>query len=100
MSDGSGWDERGFYQGLSEEVDAWLRGETSRRTFLTRLAQLIGGAALAGPGAAIVSADRASAAGPVKVELAPPDTPLGKAQAAAVQASTQGPTDGSAYRAV
>jgi multiple sugar transport system substrate-binding protein len=100
MSDGSGRDEREFHQGLSEEVDAWLRGERSRRTFLTRLAQLIGGAALAGPAAALLSPDRASAAGPVNVELAPPDTPLGKAQAAAVEASTKGPTDGSAYRAV
>ena len=100
MSGGSGWDEREFHTGLSEDVDAWLRGETSRRTFLTRLAQLIGGAAVAGPAAAMGSADRASAAGPAKVELAPPDTPLGKAQAAAVAASTQGPTDGSAYRAV
>ena len=100
MSGGSGWDEREFHTGLSEDVDAWLRGETSRRTFLTKLAQLIGGAAVAGPAAAMGSADRASAAGPAKVELAPPDTPLGKAQAAAVAASTQGPTDGSAYRAV
>src|SRR5437588_67852 len=83
MSGGSGWDEREFHTGLSEDVDAWLRGETSRRTFLTKLAQLIGGAAVAGSAAAMGSADRASAAGPAKVELAPPDTPLGKAQAAA-----------------
>jgi multiple sugar transport system substrate-binding protein len=34
------------------------------------------------------------------VELADPTTPLGQAQAAAVKASTEGPTDGSAYRAV
>ena len=31
------------------------------------------------------------------VELADPSTPLGKAQAAAMKASTEGPADGSAY---
>jgi multiple sugar transport system substrate-binding protein len=35
-----------------------------------------------------------------KVELADPTTPLGQAQAAAVKASTEGPTQGSAFRAV
>ena len=34
------------------------------------------------------------------VDLADPSTPLGKAQAAAMKASTEGPADGSAYRAV
>ena len=34
------------------------------------------------------------------VELADPSKPLGKAQAAALKASTEGPADGSAYRAV
>jgi multiple sugar transport system substrate-binding protein len=33
------------------------------------------------------------------VDLADPSTPLGQAQAAAMKASTDGPTDGSAYRA-
>src|SRR6185312_12790707 len=33
------------------------------------------------------------------VDLADPSTPLGQAQALAVKASTEGPTDGSAYRA-
>ena len=36
---------REFDAGLSEEVDAWLRGDTSRREFLTRL-MLMGGAAM------------------------------------------------------
>ena len=36
---------REFNAGLSEEVDAWLRGDSSRRTFLTRL-MLMGGAAM------------------------------------------------------
>jgi multiple sugar transport system substrate-binding protein len=97
MSDDRGWDEREFERGLSEDVDAWLRGETSRRTFLKRLAELIGGAALAGPIVTTLSSDAAAAA--AKPELAPPGTPLGKAQTAAFKASTQGPTDGSAYRA-
>ena len=35
-----------------------------------------------------------------KADLAAPDTPLGRAQADAVRASTEGPQDGSAYRAV
>ena len=35
-----------------------------------------------------------------KLELADPRTPLGKAQAAALKASTEGPADGSAFRAV
>ena len=35
-----------------------------------------------------------------KVELADKSTPLGHAQADAVKASTEGPPDGSAYRAV
>ena len=38
-------ERREFDAGLSEEVDAWLRGDTSRREFLTRL-MLMGGAAM------------------------------------------------------
>ena len=38
-------ERREFNAGLSEEVDAWLRGDTSRRDFLTKLA-LMGGAAM------------------------------------------------------
>src|SRR4029077_13513155 len=34
------------------------------------------------------------------LDLADPNTPLGKAQAAAMKASTEGPAEGSAYRAV
>ena len=44
-------ERREFEAGLSEEVDAWLRGDTSRREFLGRLAWLGGGLA-AGAGAA------------------------------------------------
>ena len=38
-------ERRDFEAGLSEEVNAWLRGDTSRRSFLTRL-MLMGGAAM------------------------------------------------------
>ena len=94
-------ERRDFDAGLREEVDAWLRGDTSRRTFLTRLV-LMGGAAML-PGLGFTASARRP--GPMavdlsKVELADPSTPLGQAQAAAVKASTEGPTDGSAYRAV
>ena len=33
-------ERRDFEAGLSSEVDAWLRGDTSRRKFLNRLVQL------------------------------------------------------------
>jgi multiple sugar transport system substrate-binding protein len=87
--------ERGeFEAALSEEVDAWLRGDTSRREFLKRLVELGTLAAISGPIFGVASAVQAAT-----VELASTDTPLGKAQAAAVKASTEGPTAGSAYRA-
>ena len=94
-------ERREFNAGLSEEVDAWLRGDTSRRQFLTRL-MLMGGAAML-PGLGYTASGSkawAAAADISKVELADKGTPLGAAQAAAVKASTEGPTDGSAYRAV
>ena len=92
-------ERRDFAAALSEEVDAWLRGDTSRRTFLTRLLLMGGAAMLPGLG---YTAGRAWAAAVdlSKVELANPSTPLGAAQAAAVKASTEGPKDGSAFRAV
>lgn len=88
-----------FEAGLSEEVDAWLRGEKSRRKFLTRLMQiggvgLLSGAMVGKPGLAQALVQLAQA------ELADPNTPLGQAQAQAIAASTEGPMDGSAYRAV
>jgi multiple sugar transport system substrate-binding protein len=96
----SGREQRDLDVGLREEVDAWLRGDTSRRTFLERLAVLGGAAALAGPAARLPGLGIAAAHAAEGVDLASPDTPLGKAQAAAIEASTKGPTDGSAYRAV
>src|SRR5215472_16608323 len=94
-------ERRDFEIALSEEVDAWLRGDTSRRTFLTRL-MLMGSAAML-PGLGWTAAGSrawAAVADRSKVELAEPSTPLGSAQAAAVKASTEGPKDGSAFRAV
>ena len=93
---------------LSRELDAWLRGDRSRRHVL---AGLLGVAAAAGGTflpAGAEAASRATGLGRhqdsalrlAAVELASPDTPLGKAQAAAVKASTEGPADGSAFRAV
>src|SRR4051794_15270296 len=86
-------ERREFESGLSEEVDAWLQGDTSRREFLGRLAWLGGGLA-AGPGLV------ASLAAEAAVDLADPSTPLGQAQAAAMKASTEGPANNSAFRAV
>jgi multiple sugar transport system substrate-binding protein len=99
--------ERDFSQELSSEIDAWLRGDTSRRGALARL---LGASALA---AAPLLHSRGAAAAwrtaaphyetlvrQAKADLASPDTPLGRAQAEAVHASTEGPKDGSAYRAV
>ena len=88
-------ERRDFEAGLAEEVDAWLRGETSRRTHLKRLIKLGALAAMPGPIWAATSGVAQAAA-----ELADPSTPLGKAQALALKASTEGPADGSAYRAV
>jgi multiple sugar transport system substrate-binding protein len=86
---------REFEAGLAEEVDAWLRGDATRRIFLTRLVELGGLAAMSGSIWAATSGLALAAA-----ELADPSTPLGQAQALAVKASTEGPADGSAYRAV
>src|ERR1700760_2932389 len=90
--------------GLSREVDAWLRGDTSRRGALSRLLGVAaGGTLLAGPAFAtsrfaLRHANRLLQQS--KADLAAPDTPLGRAQADAVRASTEVPQDGSAYRAV
>jgi len=75
---------------LAAELNAWLRGDRSRRAVLRGL--LVAGGYAAALGAL---AGEARAA----VELAAPDTPLGRAQAEALRASTEGPKDGSAFRA-
>ncbi len=91
---------------LTRELDAWLAGDHSRRHVLAALLGIGAGAAMLPATAG--AANRAGFLGrqqgqlleQAAVELASPDTPLGKAQADAVTASTKTPTDGSAYRAV
>jgi multiple sugar transport system substrate-binding protein len=96
---------------LSRELDAWLAGDRSRRHVLAELLAaggFVAAAALAGVPGAARAATRAGRFGPptdlllrhAAAELASPDTPLGKAQHDAVRASTEGPQEGSAYRAV
>ena len=88
---------RDFEAGLTADVDAWLQGQPTRRTFIKRFGQLTGMIALSGGAMAPLTEWALAAAA---VDLADPSTPLGKAQAAAMKASTEGPADGSAYRAV
>jgi multiple sugar transport system substrate-binding protein len=90
-------ERRDFEAGLNAEVDSWLRGEPTRRTFITRFGQAIGMLPLSG---GLLASASSWALAQASVQLADPSTPLGKAQALAVEASTVGPTDGSAYRAV
>ncbi len=90
-------ERRDFEAGLAAEVDAWLRGEPTRRTFIKRFGQATGMLALSG---SALSPLTEFALAQAAVDLADPSTPLGKAQAAAMKASTDGPADGSAYRAV
>jgi multiple sugar transport system substrate-binding protein len=90
-------ERRDFEAGLAADVDAWLRGESTRRTFIKKFGQMTGMLAMSG---SILPATAKWALAQAKVDLADPSTPLGKAQAAAMKASTDGPADGSAYRAV
>jgi multiple sugar transport system substrate-binding protein len=83
--------DQNFQRRLSDEIDAWMRGDTSRRTMLARMLGI--GVVAAAPG--LLGSVPAQAA----ADLADPGTPLGRVQAAAVKASTDGPKDGSAYRA-
>src|SRR6476620_3475447 len=90
-------EKRDLKAGLAADVDAWLKGEPTRRTFITRLGQMTGMLAMSGP---LLASTSQWALAQAAAELADPSTPLGKAQAAALKASTEGPADGSAYRAV
>ena len=90
-------DKRDFEAGLAADVDAWLRGEPTRRSFITRLGQMTGMLAISGP---LLASTSQWALAQAAAELADPSSPLGKAQAAALKASTEGPADGSAFRAV
>jgi multiple sugar transport system substrate-binding protein len=89
-------EKRDFQAGLEQEVDAFLRGEHTRRTFITRFGQMIGMLAASGPLLGMMT-DWALAQ--QKLELADPSSPLGQAQAAALKASSEGPAEGSAFRA-
>jgi multiple sugar transport system substrate-binding protein len=90
-------EKRDLQAGLSEETDAWLRGDTSRREFLTKAGQAAAMIALSG---ATVGSFAESTVAQAAVDLVDPSKPLGQAQAAAIKASTEGPADGSAFRAV
>lgn len=90
-------DKRDFQAGLEAEVDAFMRGETTRRTFITRFGQMTGMLAASGP---ILATMTGWALAQQKLELADAASPLGQAQAAAMKASMEGPADGSAFRAV
>jgi multiple sugar transport system substrate-binding protein len=90
-------ERRDFEAGLAADVDAWLRGENTRREFIKKFGQMTGMLAISG---SILPVTAQWALAQAKVDLADPSTPLGKAQAAAMKASTEGPADGSAYRAV
>ncbi|TIR43415.1 MAG: extracellular solute-binding protein [Mesorhizobium sp.] len=90
-------DKRDFQAGLEAEVEAFMRGETTRRTFITRFGQMTGMLAASGP---ILGMMTDWALAQQKLELADAASPLGQAQAAAMKASMEGPADGSAFRAV
>jgi multiple sugar transport system substrate-binding protein len=93
-------EKRDFNAGLEADVDAWLRGEPTRRDFIKRFGQMSGMIALGGTMGAGLPVFVQEALAQSAVDLADPSTPLGQAQAAAMKASTEGPADGSAYRAV
>ncbi len=73
-------DKRDFQAGLEHEVNAFLRGEMTRRTFITRFGQMTGMLAVSGPLLANMT-DWAIAQ--QQLELADPGSPLGQAQAPA-----------------
>jgi multiple sugar transport system substrate-binding protein len=91
-------EKRDFEAGLNSEIDAWLRGDNTRRSFIKKFGLMTG--LLASAGSSVLSPWAESALAQAAVELDDPSTPLGKAQAAAMKASTEGPADGSAFRAV
>ena len=90
-------ERKDFQAGLAAEVDAWLRGEPTRREFIKRFGQATGMLALSG---GALPALTQLALAQTQMQLEDPSTPLGKAQALALAASTEGPADGSAFRAI
>jgi multiple sugar transport system substrate-binding protein len=90
-------EKRDFEAGLAADVDAWLRGEPTRRTFIKKFGQAMGMLPIAG---GILGSGVQFALAQAQMQLEDPNTPLGKAQALALKASVEGPADGSAFRAV
>lgn len=90
-------EKRDFEAGLAADVDAWLKGEPTRRAFITRFGQMTGMLAVSGP---LLASTSQWALAQAAAELADASSPLGKAQAAALKASIEGPADGSAFVAV
>ena len=90
-------EKRDFQAGLNAEIDAWLRGENTRRSFIKKFGLMTG---LLATSSGVLSPWAENALAQAAIDLADPSTPLGKAQVAAMKASTEGPADGSAYRAI
>ena len=80
-------EKRDFQAGLEQEVDAFLRGDHTRRTFITRFGQMTGMLAVSGP---LLASMTKWAIAQQKLELADPSSPLGQAQALAMKASNRG----------
>src|SRR5438034_2195160 len=91
-------EKRDFEAGLNAEIDAFLRGENTRRSFIKKFGLMTG--LLATAGSNVLSPWAENALAQAAIDLADPSSPLGKAQTAAMKASTEGPADGSAFRAV
>ena len=89
-------EKRDFQAGLNAEIDAWLRGENTRRSFIKKFGLMTG---LLATSSGVLGPWAENALAQATIDLADPSTPLGQAQAAAMKASTEGPADGSAYRA-
>jgi multiple sugar transport system substrate-binding protein len=90
--------ERGDFEAeLDTEIDAWLTGQFSRRTCIEKLGRLTGMVVASGP---VLSMTTSPSFAQGALGYADLSSPLGRAQAAAMVASTESPVDGSAYRAV
>ena len=79
--------KREFQAGLNAEVDAWLRGEPTRRDFIRKFGMATGMLALSG---SALSPFVTSALAQAQMQLEDPSTPLGKAQAAALALRPRG----------
>ena len=89
-------EKRDFEVGLAADVDAWLKGEPTRRTFIAKLGQMTGMLAVSGP---LLASSSQWALAQAAVELADVSSPLG-ASSRRTEGLTEGPADGSAFRAV